>query len=100
MLKLVLLFTAIVAVHSQCFDKDDAAKKPNPEARIDLYKGQLHFTLDLFNSINEVVPDDNIFFSPFSVYHALLLGYIAAGGQTQQGLKHALKISDSLVSQI
>ncbi|CAK1548575.1 unnamed protein product [Leptosia nina] len=96
MLKLALIFlAACITVNSQCFDKDDA-KEASPDARRNLYKGQMHFTLDLFNSINKAIPDDNIFFSPFSVYHALLLGYIAAGGQTEQGLKQALKIDNSL----
>ncbi|XP_045508326.1 serine protease inhibitor 88Ea-like [Colias croceus] len=97
MIKLALLIIAsAAAVNSQCFYKDDTSKKLNPDDRINMYKGQLHFTLDLFNAINKYVPDDNIFFSPFSVYHALLLGYFAAGHQTEQGLKQALKIADSL----
>ncbi|VVC94147.1 unnamed protein product [Leptidea sinapis] len=97
MLKIALLFlAALSAVHSQCFSKDDASKKMNPEDRTNLYKGQLHFTLDLFNAINKKIVDDNIFFSPFSVYHALLLGYFAAGGQTEAALKQSLKISDTL----
>ncbi|CAH4030837.1 serine protease inhibitor 88Ea-like [Pieris brassicae] len=94
MLKLSIFIAAVATVHGQCLDKD--VSKANPESRVDLYKGQLHFTLDLFNTINKAVPEDNVFFSPFSVYHALLLGYIASGGRTEQNLKQALKISDSL----
>ncbi|XP_046971578.1 serine protease inhibitor 88Ea-like [Vanessa cardui] len=98
MLKLgvLLLFALSTSVNSQCFYKDDAAKKPDPAARSSLYKNQLEFTLNLFNTINNAVPDDNIFFSPFSVYHALLLGYFAAGGQTEKSLKESLRISDTL----
>ncbi|XP_045760897.1 serine protease inhibitor 88Ea-like isoform X1 [Maniola jurtina] len=97
MLKLgvILLLTVSTNVNSQCFSKDDASKKLNPEARTNLYRNQLEFTLNLFNTINEAVPDDNIFFSPFSVYHALLLGYFAAGGETEQALKQSLRISDA-----
>ncbi|XP_023934423.2 serine protease inhibitor 88Ea [Bicyclus anynana] len=96
MLKLgVILFLGIsTTVNSQCFYKDDASKKLNPEARTNLYRNQLEFTLDLFNTINHAVPDDNIFFSPFSVYHALLLAYFAAGGETESALKKSLRISD------
>lgn len=85
-------------VNSQCFYKDDSSKKLSPESRMSLYRGQLEFTLHLFNEINKKVPDDNIFFSPFSVYHALLLGYFGAGGQTEQSLKRSLKIADKMVS--
>ncbi|XP_072936065.1 serine protease inhibitor 88Ea-like [Epargyreus clarus] len=86
----------LATVNSQCFYKDDSSKKLNPEARTTLYRGQLEFTLNLFNSINEAVSDDNIFFSPFSVYHALLLAYFASGEQTERALKESLKISDKL----
>lgn len=99
MLKLTaaLLFIA-ATVNSQCFYKDDSSKKLDPEARASLYRGQLEFTLNLFNAINKAVPDDNIFFSPFSVYHSLLLAYFSAGGQTEQSLKQSLQINDKLVS--
>ena len=100
MLKLgVVFFLALsTTVHSQCFYKNDGEKKLNPAARTSLYRNQLDFTLNLFNIINKAVPDDNIFFSPFSVYHALLLAYFAAGGQTEKSLKQSLRISDELVS--
>ncbi|CAH0722540.1 unnamed protein product, partial [Brenthis ino] len=91
----VILFLALsTTVNSQCFSKDDADKKLNSGARTNLYRSQLEFTLNLFNTINNAVPDDNIFFSPFSVYHALLLAYFAAGGQTEKSLKESLRISD------
>lgn len=93
-----LVLFAVTAVNSQCFYKDDSAKKLNPEARTLLYRGQLEFTLNLFNVINKAVPDDNIFFSPFSVYHSLLLAYFAAGGQTEQALKKSLEIELAMVS--
>ncbi|XP_045455272.1 serine protease inhibitor 88Ea-like [Melitaea cinxia] len=94
-LSLIFLFAITTTVYSQCFYKDDSAKKPNPEARSSLYKNQMEFTLNLFNAINKAVPDDNIFFSPFSVYHALLLGYFAAAGETEKSLKESLRISDA-----
>ncbi|OWR46462.1 seminal fluid protein CSSFP042 [Danaus plexippus plexippus] len=91
----ILLLGFSTTVNSQCFTKDDASKKLNAEARATLYKNQLEFTLNLFNVINEAVPNDNVFFSPFSVYHALLLGYFAAGGQTEKALKESLRIADT-----
>lgn len=97
MLKLAgVVLLVLSTVNSQCFDKDDATTKLNPDARSSLYRGQLEFTLNLFNKINEAVPDDNIFFSPFSVYHSLLLAYFAAGEQTEQSLKRSLKIAENM----
>jgi serine protease inhibitor len=99
MLKIaVISLLALSTVNSQCFYKDDSSKKLDPEARTNLYRGQLEFTLNLFNAINKAVPDDNIFFSPFSVYHSLLLAYFSAGGETEKSLKHSLQIGDNLVS--
>ncbi|KOB77737.1 Uncharacterized protein OBRU01_03503 [Operophtera brumata] len=96
MLKLAgVVFLVLSTVKSQCFYKDDSSKKLDPEARTNLYRGQLTFTLNLFNSINEAVPDDNIFFSPFSVYHALLLAYFSAGEQTEQSLRRSLQIGEN-----
>nr|ATD87113.1 serpin 6 [Antheraea pernyi] len=91
----VVLLLAVTA-NSQCFYKDDSSKKLNPEARTSLYKGQLGFTLNIFNSINNAVPNDNIFFSPFSIYHSLLLAYFSAGGTTEASLKRSLEIEDNM----
>lgn len=98
MLKITLVALIVAStVNSQCFYKDDQSKKLNPEARTSLYRGQLAFTLNLFNAINGAVPDDNIFFSPFSVYHSLLLAYFTSGGHTEKSLKESLQIDDNLV---
>ncbi|KAJ2946433.1 hypothetical protein O0L34_g12475 [Tuta absoluta] len=92
----VIAFVCIATVNCQCFYKDDASKKLDPDARTSLYKGQLEFTLNLFDAINKAVPDDNIFFSPFSVYHSLLLAYFSTAGQTEQSLKRSLQIAENL----
>ncbi|XP_053601373.1 serine protease inhibitor 88Ea-like [Plodia interpunctella] len=97
MLKLAAAVLIIATtVHCQCFYKDDSSKKLDPDAKTMLYRGQLEFTLNLFNAINKAVPNDNIFFSPFSVYHSLLLAYFATGGNTEQALKKSLQIDDKL----
>lgn len=98
MLKLgvIIFLVSTTYVNSQCFYKDDSSKKLDTQSREQLYRGQLDFTLHLFNEINKLVPNDNIFFSPFSVYHSLLLAYFAAGGQTEKSLKGSLKIADKL----
>ncbi|KAH9634006.1 hypothetical protein HF086_001208 [Spodoptera exigua] len=97
MLKVAAVGLLVIAtVNSQCFYKDDSSKKLDPEARVSLYRGQLEFTLNLFNAINKAVPDDNIFFSPFSVYHALVLAYFSAGGQTEHSLKESLRIAENM----
>ncbi|KAG6453699.1 serine protease inhibitor 88Ea-like [Manduca sexta] len=97
MLKSVALVLLVATcVSSQCFSKDDSSKKLDPGARTSLYSGQLAFTLNLFQTINSAVPDDNIFFSPFSVYQSLLLAYFSTGGRTEESLKKSLEIEDNM----
>lgn len=97
MLKLlVLLGLVAINVNGQCFFKDEASKLLDPSARTSLYRGQLEFTLNLFNSINRMVPDDNIFFSPFSVYQSLLLAYFSSAGNTERALKDSLRIENKM----
>ncbi|GBP68129.1 Serine protease inhibitor 88Ea [Eumeta japonica] len=93
---LVMCLVAATCVSAQCFYKDDSAKKLDPKARMALYRGQLEFTLSLFEAVNRAQPEDNIFFSPFSVYHALLLAYFSAGGETEKVLKQSLRIAENL----
>nr|AAV91026.1 serpin-6 [Manduca sexta] len=91
-----LVLLVATCVSSQCFSKDDSSKKLDPGARTSLYSGQLAFTLNLFQTINSAVPDDNIFFSPFSVYQSLLLAYFSTGGRTEESLKKSLEIEDNM----
>lgn len=99
---LIGVLSALIMASSaagQCFSSNDTSgKKALPEARTSLYRGQLEFTLNVFNAINKAVPEDNIFFSPFSVYQSLLLAYFSAGGSTVESLREALVIDEKLVS--
>uniref|UniRef100_A0A0A1XL05 Serpin B9 n=1 Tax=Zeugodacus cucurbitae TaxID=28588 RepID=A0A0A1XL05_ZEUCU len=60
--------------------------------RSDLYRGQQNFTLALLQAINKATPNENVFFSPYSTYHALLLAYFGARGQTEAELTKALSL--------
>ncbi|XP_037964392.2 serine protease inhibitor 88Ea [Plutella xylostella] len=97
---LIGVLSALIMASSaagQCFSSNDTSgKKALPEARTSLYRGQLEFTLNVFNAINKAVPEDNIFFSPFSVYQSLLLAYFSAGGSTVESLREALVIDEKL----
>lgn len=58
-----------------------------------LYQGQQAFTLDLLKEINETSNESNIFFSPYSTYHALLLAYFGAKGNTERELRDVLRLN-------
>jgi serpin B len=43
-------------------------------------------------------PTGNIFFSPYSVYNALLLAYFGAANHTEKDLRAALRIPETQVT--
>ena len=63
-----------------------------------LFAGQMQFSLDLFKTVfNNNQPgvqskstSENIFFSPMSIYSALLLAYFGANNRTEDQLAHVL----------
>lgn len=81
------------ATNGDCLTGDDAAVRLplNKAARSNLYRGEQTFTLNMLRAINQTVPAaENVFFSPYSTYHALLLAYFGAQGQTEKELREAL----------
>lgn len=52
-----------------------------------LYKGLTIFTANFLDAMHKSNPNENLFFSPFSLYHALLLAYFGSANQTEKGLK-------------
>ncbi|KAK9743782.1 Serpin (serine protease inhibitor) [Popillia japonica] len=99
MVKIVLI-PAIFAVilhqtSAQCLTVKDA-KLPKPTSRKNLYTGEQEFSLNLLRDINDLNPDGNIFFSPYSTYHALLLAYFISAGKTEQFLRTALRLNPEM----
>lgn len=92
----LLLSTVLVAVaNGQCLAEDDNVqhtKADNPLSRNRLYKGQSIFTLKLLEAINVATPTENVFFSPYSLYHVLLLMYFGAKSETEQTLRKGLEL--------
>lgn len=81
-----MLILLVAGAYSQCLSKDDSKQFKN-EAKTRLYKGQQIFTVNFLAALNRAVPNENLFFSPYSVYHALLLAYFGSKNQTEDGLK-------------
>lgn len=91
---LVLLLVAypiavlIPSVRSQICLADDI--KQNTEYKYkarNLYKGLTIFSVNFLDAMHKSNPNENLFFSPFSLYHALLLAYFGSANQTEKGLK-------------
>lgn len=96
----LLLCLALVFVPptlQQCLTSNDNVN-PTPRGKTRLYSGQQEFSLAMLQAINQLQPNDNLFFSPYSTFHALLLAYFVSANQTETYLKKALRLDDSLVS--
>lgn len=90
--------TAIVSISlialcsGQCLTDNDIGQ-PNKEARTKLYHGEQTFTLNMLKALRSASPNENIFFSPYSTFHALLLAYFGAKGSTEMELKNVLNLN-------
>lgn len=100
-MKITLALTFLITTFAeksfqQCFPPFEG-HQPSVSGRVDLYSGQQDFSLALLNSINKVMPNENLFFSPYSTYHALLIAYFLAGNQTEKYLTKTLRLNENLV---
>jgi len=78
---------------SQCLTENDSTQPFNKDARSKLYLGEQTFTLNMLKALQTSSPSENIFFSPYSTFHALLLVYFGAKGNTETELKNVLNLN-------
>lgn len=87
-----ILAAIAIAVDGQCLSENDVGSTLIKGSKSKLYAGEQEFSLNLLEQINQISSQENVFFSPYSVYHALLLAYFGATNQTEQSLRNVLKI--------
>lgn len=85
------LMTLCSIVQGECLE-GDANRNVSKTARSNLYTGEQKFTLNMLRVINQTEPQENVFFSPYSTYHALLLAYFGSQGQTEKELRDVLQL--------
>lgn len=90
--KIFLLAIIATVVRCDCLSENDVSGTFNKDAKVNLYTGQQAFTVSLLDAINKATPNENVFFSPYSTYHALLLAYFGAKNQTEDNLRKTLKL--------
>lgn len=96
MLFLAAMFSVLVpATYQQCLTADDSSPRTSQDARQALIHGQHEFSLSMLNTVNAQSQGSNIFFSPFSVYQAMLLAYFVSANQTEGSLKRTLFLPES-----
>jgi len=92
MLRFLLLLALVAIVRPQCLTEDDTKHLP---ASSDL-DGITDFGLDLFKELFDHTTPKNFFFSPYSVWNALLLAYFGSKGQTETQLARVLNVPDKV----
>lgn len=100
--QLSIVLAVVPSLYAQCLTESTQATTDATDMSImdvfrtdapsNLYMGQQKFTLDLLNALQEATPNESIFFSPHSTYHALLLAYFGARNATEAALRNALKL--------
>ncbi|XP_064615337.1 leukocyte elastase inhibitor-like [Liolophura sinensis] len=80
-----------MATHDQ--QRHTAAKAPVPNDLSQLTKSMAEFTRNLYNEISKQNPDENLFFSPFSIATALGMTLAGAKGNTASQIIKALKLT-------
>ncbi|XP_069170361.1 leukocyte elastase inhibitor-like [Procambarus clarkii] len=90
----LLVVTLVSVVRPQCVsDNDHLPLPPTPDlAHI------TPFSLDLFKQFNPPNTPGNFFFSPYSIWNALVLAYFGSGGRTRQQLQETLHLRDSALT--
>lgn len=84
-----VLLALVPVLYAQCATDNTLASEPSDE----LYLGQQKFTLKMLKALQDATPNESIFFSPHSTYHALLLAYFGAENKTQESLESALSLN-------
>lgn len=57
-----------------------------------LYRGQQEFSVSMLDVIRKATPNENVFFSPYSTYHTLLLAYFGSSGEVEKQLTKVLHL--------
>ncbi|XP_055375213.1 serine protease inhibitor 88Ea-like [Condylostylus longicornis] len=100
LLFLIWIFMIINTIEMQAFPDDIETclgeNERTPLKKTDkrnLYKGQVEFSISLLKAINKMKPNENIFLSPYSTYHALLLAYFGSVDKTEKELQNGLYLN-------
>merc|ERR1712177_173775 len=109
----LISFTKCQMLDRNCFGGDEEkgtlsdtflASPVNEEAQATVYSGERAFSVNLIKSIfekyeNESI-EENIFISPSSIYHTLMLAYFGSLGETQQELEISLGFGNLTKSEV
>jgi len=92
MIRILLLLALAAIVRPQCLSDDDTQfNAPSSDLT-----GITEFGLDLFKNLYDHTTETNFFFSPYSIWNALVLAYLGSRGTTETQLARALYVPDKV----
>lgn len=84
---------------SKCFPFNKLSPSMTKTIPAEYIQSRFYFSVDLMKEvIKHSKPDSNVFFSPHSIYQALLLTLFISSGYTESNVKTALRVPDNLVN--
>lgn len=92
MLRFLLLLALAAVVQPQCLSEDDTQYSA-PSSDLN---GITDFGLDLFKELYDHTTQKNFFYSPYSVWNALVLAYFGSRGNTETQLARVLNVPDKV----
>jgi len=92
MFRVLLLLALAAIVRPQCLSDDDT-QYTAPSSDL---TSITEFGLDLFKNLYDHTTEANFFFSPYSVWNALVLAYLGSRGTTELQLARALYVPDKV----
>lgn len=84
------IVSAVLAM--ECPQLEDDSTLDSRDTKTKLFKGQQIFTVDFLRELLKQNPNKNLFFSPYSLYRALLLAYVGSRNATEQALYNSLNL--------
>lgn len=87
---LILLFSYTWLIPYYKTSNTKTYRQKSEEKLADKPYSHLKFSVSLLKQLEQDDPNGNIFFSPHSIYQALLLAYFGAAGETERQLKDVL----------
>lgn len=83
----------------KCFPNNKLSSLDPQVISAQLAKSRLKFSIDFMKKVwKQTEPDDNFFFSPHSIYQALLLTLFISNDHTEKHIKTALQLPATIVS--
>lgn len=96
MLLIAILCVVVPLSSQQCLTPRDEVRKVRADVQDSLLASELKFSTDMIQTVSTMQGHKNVFFSPTSVFQALLMTYFISAKQTEASLKKTMHLDANL----